>query len=108
MHVEGVTMKLTAGVCCDIGSAQAVCDHLGIRHRMIDAQQEFLNCVVADFISEYQNGRTPNPCIRCNDLVKFQLLLDYARTNGFDFLATGRCPHRTGQCDRALLSENGR
>jgi tRNA-specific 2-thiouridylase len=82
-------MKLTAGLCCDIGSAQAVCHHLGIPHRMIDAQAEFSQVVIQNFISEYRRGRTPNPCIKCNDLVKFQLLLDYARSNGFDYLATG-------------------
>ena len=89
MSVEGVTMKLTAGLCCDIGSAQAVCHHLGIPHRMIDARERFSESVVRDFISEYRRGRTPNPCITCNDLVKFQLLLDYARSQGFDHLATG-------------------
>ncbi len=89
MAVEGVTMKLTAGVCCDIASAQAVCQHLGIPHRIIDAQAQFSGHVIRDFISEYRRGRTPNPCIKCNDLVKFQLLLEYARSNGFDFLATG-------------------
>lgn len=89
LAVEGVTMKLTAGLCCDIGSAQAVCAHLGIPHRMIDAQAEFSRDVIREFISEYQHGRTPNPCITCNDLVKFHLLLHYARSNGFDHLATG-------------------
>jgi tRNA-specific 2-thiouridylase len=89
MVVEGVTMKLTAGLCCDIGSAQAVCRHLDVPHRMIDAQGSFEQNVVQDFISEYRIGRTPNPCIRCNDLIKFQLLLSYAREQGFDALATG-------------------
>jgi tRNA-specific 2-thiouridylase len=88
-EVEGVTMKLTAGLCCDIGSAQAVCDQLTIPHRMIDAQAEFSRDIISDFISEYRLGRTPNPCIKCNDLVKFNLLLRYARANGFDHLATG-------------------
>jgi tRNA-specific 2-thiouridylase len=87
--VEGVTMKLTAGLCCDIGSAQAVCDHLGIPHRIVDAQAEFFQNIVNDFISEYRQGRTPNPCIKCNELVKFPLLLHYARSAGFDVLATG-------------------
>ena len=45
--------------------------------------------IIADFISEYRRGRTPNPCIRCNDLVKFHLLLHYARAHDFDYLATG-------------------
>jgi len=89
MQVEGVTMKLTAGLCCDIGSAQAVCSHLNIHHRVIDAQAEFSQAIIADFISEYRKGRTPNPCIRCNDLVKFHMLLQYARSNSFDYLATG-------------------
>jgi tRNA-uridine 2-sulfurtransferase len=87
--VEGVTMKLSAGVCCDIASAQAVCKHLGISHRMLDLQDKFSTEIIQDFISEYSSGRTPNPCIRCNDLVKFQALLDYARNEGFDALATG-------------------
>jgi tRNA-specific 2-thiouridylase len=56
---------------------------------MIDAQAEFSQVVIQNFISEYRRGRTPNPCIKCNDLVKFQLLLDYARSNEFDYLATG-------------------
>ena len=47
--VEGVTMKLTAGVCCDIGSAQAVCTHLGIPHRMLDAQTDFSQVVYSEF-----------------------------------------------------------
>jgi tRNA-specific 2-thiouridylase len=89
MAVEGVTLKLTAGLCCDIGSARAVCERLRIQHRMIDAQAEFSQGIIQDFISEYRRGRTPNPCIRCNDLVKFHLLLQYARSNGFDYLATG-------------------
>ena len=88
-EVEGVTMKLTAGLCCDISSAQAVCHHLGIPHRMIDAQQEFSERVINSFIAEYRQGRTPNPCITCNDRIKFHLLLAYARSNGFHYLATG-------------------
>ncbi len=87
--VEGVTMKLSAGVCCDIASAQAVCGHLGIPHRMLDLQDVFDSGVIRNFISEYHEGRTPNPCIRCNDLIKFQTLLTYASAQGFEYLATG-------------------
>ncbi len=88
-EVEGVTMKLTAGLCCDIGSAQAVCSHLGIPHRMLDMQKEFTSAIIGNFIDEYRSGRTPNPCIRCNDVIKFRTLLTYARENAFAFLATG-------------------
>ncbi len=87
--VEGVTMKLSAGVCCDIVSAQSVCRHLGIPHGMIDMQARFSQDIIANFIAEYRHGRTPNPCIRCNDLIKFEALLSHALTNGFDYLATG-------------------
>ncbi len=87
--VEGVTMKLSAGVCCDIASAMAVCERLGIGHRVIDAQELFSREIVDYFISEYAAGRTPNPCIRCNELVKFSVLLEFARSQAFDFLATG-------------------
>ncbi len=89
MAVEGITMKLTAGLCCDIASAQAVCFQLGIRHSVLDAQTQFSDHVIRDFIYEYRQGRTPNPCIRCNDLIKFQVLLVHALSNGFDYLATG-------------------
>jgi tRNA-specific 2-thiouridylase len=88
-EVEGATMKLAAGLCCDIGSAQAVCQELDIPHRMIDAQAEFSRDIVGNFVSEYRQGRTPNPCIKCNELVKFSLLLEYALSNDFDHLATG-------------------
>lgn len=87
--VEGVTMKLSSGVCCDIASAQSVCAHLAIPHRIVTLQREFEDNVVRGFIDEYRAGRTPNPCIRCNDVIKFQLLLSYARENGFELLATG-------------------
>ncbi|MGE5174684.1 MAG: tRNA 2-thiouridine(34) synthase MnmA [Betaproteobacteria bacterium] len=107
MDVEGVTMKLTAGLCCDIGSAQAVCRHVGVPHRVIDAQAEFSKNIIDDFISEYSHGRTPNPCIRCNDLIKFHLLLQHARTNGFDYLATGHYARieRDAQSSRCLLEK---
>jgi len=88
-EAEGVTMKLTAGLCCDISSAQAVCGHLGIPHRMLDMQKEFATAIIGNFIDEYRSGRTPNPCIRCNDLIKFRTLLTHARENAFAFLATG-------------------
>src|SRR5512134_2432457 len=88
-EVEGVTMKLTAGLCCDIASAQAVCSVLGIFHRVIDSQAEFDQSVIGNFIAEYRMGRTPNPCIRCNEVIKFTALLSYALSNGFDLLATG-------------------
>jgi tRNA-specific 2-thiouridylase len=103
--VEGLTMKLSAGVCCDIASAQQVCRRLGIAHHILDLQAEFERQVVRDFIDEYRAGRTPNPCIRCNDIIKFQVLLSYARQNGFDHLATGHYARieRDSTTNRELL-----
>lgn len=95
-EVEGVSMKLSPGVCCDIASAQAVCAHLGIPHRVLDLQERFSSDIIGNFVSEYRRGRTPNPCIRCNDRIKFSALLSYARGNGFDHLATGHYA-RVGQ-----------
>jgi tRNA-specific 2-thiouridylase len=105
--VEGVTMKLTAGVCCDIASAQAVCRHLGIPHRIVDMQTVFEQSVVRDFIEEYRAGRTPNPCVRCNDIIKFEALLSHARREGFDRLATGHYARieREPSSDRYLLKK---
>jgi len=87
--VEGATLKLTSGLCCDIASAQAVCGALSIPHRVIDAQAEFDRGIIDNFVAEYRMGRTPNPCIRCNDLIKFNRLLSYALMNDFEYLATG-------------------
>jgi len=70
-------------------AARLVCQHLGIPHRVVDLRQEFLREVVEYFVAEYARGRTPNPCLPCNRLLKFGLLRDHARRLNCDFLATG-------------------
>lgn len=78
--------------CCsldDVLDAGRVAKKLGIPFEVIDMRAEFRALVVDYFIAEYAAGRTPNPCIRCNDLVKFDLLLKKARELGADLLATG-------------------
>lgn len=72
-----------------ISAAQAVCAHLGIPHHVVEAQDIFYRQVVAYFVAEYARGRTPNPCVRCNRLIKFGWLLDQIRALGCDRLATG-------------------
>jgi len=72
-----------------VASARAICAHLGIPHHVLDLRQVFLREVVEYFAQEYARGRTPNPCLRCNRLLKFGLLLDEARRLGYDLLATG-------------------
>ena len=69
--------------------AARVAKKLGIPFEVLDLRKEFRELVVADFITEYAAGRTPNPCIRCNERIKFELLLEKAREMGAERLATG-------------------
>ena len=78
--------------CCsldDVLDAGRVANKLGIPFEVIDMRAEFKERVIDYFIAEYAAGRTPNPCIRCNDLIKFDLLLKKAKEMGADLLATG-------------------
>ncbi len=78
--------------CCGpsaIADARRVCDVLGIPHYVIDFSRKLNNDVIDDFIRQYSLGRTPNPCIRCNRYLKFTALSDYARSCGYDTIATG-------------------
>jgi len=75
----------------DIGSAQEVCQLLGIPFYCIDLRQEYRSIVLQYFRNEYLRGRTPNPCILCNKKIKFELLIAKAWQCGirFDYFATG-------------------
>ena len=78
--------------CCsieDAGDARRAADVLGIPFYVWDLSAQFEQTVVADFLAEYQAGRTPNPCVRCNEHVKFSALLDKAVALGFDAVCTG-------------------
>lgn len=78
--------------CCsieDAGDARRAADVLGIPFYVWDLSTQFEQTVVADFLSEYQAGRTPNPCVRCNEHVKFSALLDKGVALGFDAVCTG-------------------
>jgi tRNA-uridine 2-sulfurtransferase len=69
--------------------AHDVAVRLGISHLVVDFRPEFEKSVIADFCKEYSRGRTPNPCIRCNEQIKFGLLLERAKRLGADYVATG-------------------
>ncbi|MDZ7815801.1 MAG: tRNA 2-thiouridine(34) synthase MnmA [Planctomycetota bacterium] len=73
----------------DAEDAAKVCKQLGVEHNVVDASEEFEELVVDDFVREYRMGRTPNPCVRCNERIKFGLLRHYAEQAGCDDLATG-------------------
>lgn len=81
--------------------AGRVCEMLGIPHVVVDFRPEFREAVVDYFISEYQNGRTPNPCIVCNRYIKWEALIRHAATIGADYIATGHYA-------RIIKVENGR
>jgi tRNA-specific 2-thiouridylase len=78
--------------CCtieDSRDAWRAADLLGIPFYVWDMSEEFAADVVADFVEEYAAGRTPNPCLRCNERIKFAAVLDRGRALGFDAVATG-------------------
>lgn len=78
--------------CCGWGaieSAHKTAATLGIPHNVIDLKRDFAEKVIFDFISEYVRGRTPNPCVRCNQFIKFEVLLQRAKKLEADFIATG-------------------
>ncbi len=101
-EVIGLTMKLReaspaeqagrGGSCCspdDLMDARVACDALGIPHYVADYQSVFHEKVIQPFAEAYLAGRTPNPCVACNDHVKFAPLIDRARALGCDLLVTG-------------------
>ena len=73
----------------DISDARAVCDRLGIPHRVYDMRAAFRHAVMDYFAATYEAGETPNPCVVCNREIKFGALLDAALADGADALATG-------------------
>jgi tRNA-specific 2-thiouridylase len=78
--------------CCsveDAHDARRVADELGIPFYVWDLAERFREDVVEDFVAEYAAGRTPNPCLRCNEKIKFSAVLDRARALGFDAVVTG-------------------
>jgi tRNA-uridine 2-sulfurtransferase len=78
--------------CCGaqaIADAKRVADILGIRHYVLNFGKDLQEKVIADFVRQYSLGLTPNPCVRCNELIKFDLLLKKALGLGMDYLATG-------------------
>jgi len=109
-RVVGMTMRLydaggtkaAVGRCCgprDIDDARAVCNHLGIPHYVVDLSREFSDAVIDDFVEAYLAGETPNPCVKCNQHIKFTPLLARARAIGADVLVTG---HYAQIVDREL------
>lgn len=88
----GGTLRTGSRGCCTIEDAldaRRASDMLGIPFYVWDFSERFRDDVIEDFISEYQAGRTPNPCMRCNEKIKFAALLERAIELGFDAVCTG-------------------
>ncbi len=99
----GITMKLWdfelvggnvnhESGCCSLDSindARQVCAKIGIPHYVLNFSREFHESVVDNFITEYLEGKTPNPCVLCNTKIKWQTLIERAEELGADYIATG-------------------
>lgn len=116
-EVTGVYMKNWTedlpGMRCpwadDLADAKRVAVRLGIPFKVYDFQKEYKHAVVDYMLSEYKNGRTPNPDIMCNQEVKFKLFLETALEDGADMIATGhyaRVEHTGGAAELAALKKS--
>lgn len=98
-EVEGLSfilyearLKGTFTGCCSIeaiNDAKRTAERIGIRHNRIDLREEFMEKVIEPFMEAYSKGITPNPCILCNEYIKFPYLLNFADESGAEFIATG-------------------
>ena len=113
-EVIGVTMKVwpqdcisrAEDKCCGpqaVADARSVAHALGIPHYVVDEADEFERVVIEYFAGEYQAGRTPNPCVMCNEKLKFGNLWSKARSLGCDYIATGHYAIVEHHAEHAVL-----
>ncbi|MFI3174125.1 MAG: tRNA 2-thiouridine(34) synthase MnmA [Bacillota bacterium] len=90
-EVIGATLDLrdSSNQTKTLSDAKLVAEQLGIQHVVLNLKEEFQSIVIDDFISSYENGLTPNPCVVCNPNIKFHALLEKAKEVGAEKIATG-------------------
>jgi tRNA-specific 2-thiouridylase len=117
--VIGITLKLwpqdcvsrAEDKCCGpqaVTDARSVCHKLGIPYYLIDEVAQFQTKVIQYFADEYKAGRTPNPCVMCNQNLKFGRLIDRAGQLGAQFIATGHFARLERRADGRVLLKRGR
>lgn len=90
--------------CCGVQAAEdarRVAARLGIRHYVLDVRDIFYRKVVTDYVEQYGRGCTPNPCVLCNEWIKFDAMLERARALGADLVATGHYARREWDVERS-------
>ncbi len=113
--VSGITMQLwdyadgETGCCSlnDVFDARQAANQIGIEHHVVNYKEDFQKYVVTDFIDKYYNGQTPNPCIMCNEYMKFDFLLKKSLELGADYLATGHYAKISKENDGNYFLEKG-
>ena len=117
--VVGITLKLwpqdcisrAEDKCCGpqaVADARAVCHRLGVPFYLVDEAADFQNAVIHYFAAEYKAGRTPNPCVMCNQHLKFGTLIHRARQLGGEYIATGHYARLERRQDGRVLLKRGR
>ena len=108
-ETEGVTMQVFGKELVpnfnngEADDAKKLCEKMNVPHHLIDLKERFREAVIGDFLSAYEKGETPNPCVVCNKHLKFGALADYAFEKGADIYATGHYV-RTSVCgDRRVI-----
>jgi tRNA-uridine 2-sulfurtransferase len=117
--VVGITLKLwpqdcisrAEDKCCGpqaVADARAVCHRLGIPFYLVDEAADFQKTVISYFADEYKAGRTPNPCVMCNQHLKFGTLIRRSRQLGGEYIATGHYARLERRDDGRVLLKRGR